>query len=108
MRVEASTSFWGGVPKNTRSGPILINIPDCSKRSGKRSDFLGGERARRLAIYIAETVFPREREGGLSGHLPREVLIFAQDADDAALDFHVVRGHDDRRHFGIRGLQPDF
>src|SRR6266481_2052458 len=34
-------------------------------------------------------------------------LVFAKDADDAALYLNVVRGHHDRSHFGIRRLQAD-
>ena len=34
--------------------------------------------------------------------------IFSQNADDAALNLYIVRGDDDRGHFGIRGLQANF
>src|ERR1700747_2127515 len=45
----------------------------------------------------------------LQGILVRTVeLVFAKDADDPALNLHIVGGHHDRRHFRIRGLQTDF
>ena len=34
--------------------------------------------------------------------------VFAEDADDAALDFDVAGGNHDGSHFGVGGLQADF
>src|ERR1035438_663284 len=44
---------------------------------------------------------------GSFGRLPFAISILSQDADDAALNFYIVRGNDDRRHFGISGLETN-
>ena len=64
--------------------------------------------ARAATDMLANTRAKNEERRARNAVHAENFSVFPQDSDHAALDFHVRCGNNNRRHFRVRWLQPDF
>src|SRR5882757_1025052 len=71
----------------------------CSCAQGGSRNFANDRKSSQHSFSLAQKhpAFPQEN-----------TLVFAENPDDTALNFHVARRYQDGSHIRIRGLQPHF